>query len=109
MGAEIAVPLKLRCVWRRHLYLSADTRMLAPPSFSITAINRCIDKLMLTGGQRGDYLKLETCNSQWRSCIAVTAGFSFTVGWEPFRFEERSLGKAVCLEKKNKPYQFPAD
>jgi len=41
-GAEIVVLLRLRRVWRGHLYLSADARMLAPPSFSITTITQSL-------------------------------------------------------------------
>lgn len=41
-GAEIAVPLKLRRVWRGHLYFSVDARMLALPSFRITTITQSL-------------------------------------------------------------------
>ena len=63
MGAETVMPLKLRCVWRGHLYLSADARMPAPPFFSITAITQSLYQPIMTGGKRGDHLKLEMCNS----------------------------------------------
>lgn len=41
-GAEIVVLLKLLCVWRGHLDLSADAWMLAPPSFSSTTITQSL-------------------------------------------------------------------
>lgn len=51
---------------------------------------------MLTGGKRGDCLKLEMCNSQGRPCIAVSGGFWFSAGQGLFELEEQSYCSERC-------------